>query len=472
MKFKGLKRSIWIGFCIVSCLIEVACRKTDATKILPPNGAPQSRLDWNMKTLVDAYQKAGHTNPKWDESATRALTEFARVRSQRTTSNEAWGSIISNDCSAAVEVGCDDPMVRYLYIRTCLYGSASKQKILDEMCEASQGMAKSSYPDIRKYYAWQRTAQQITNTFGYTTNIPSKYRAMGIWGSAVTNLLDALSDPTMPPEEFYDASHDFLEEYKGDLGHREEGFPFIEKRFPPGWKTVSLLQLLRGEGYIEMAWHARGSGFANTVTSKGWKLFAERLAVAEEALTAAWQLNTNDARIAIQMMRVELGQGQGRDRMDLWFHRAMELNPDYYDACSLKLFYLEPKWYGTVQDMLGFGRECVLNKRWGGHVPLILLDAHVDIRNQFVEADQRTGYWKQPQVWKDIKSAFARFFELNPDAVGWYHDYVWYAYQAEDWATLNTLIPKLGSINYNYFGGKGEFDKMVALAKEHAGKSP
>ena len=471
MKIEGLKRSIWIGFCVVACLIVVACRQTNATKILSPNAAPQSRLDWNMKTLVDAYQKAGHTNPKWDESARGALTEFARVRSQTTISNEAWGSIISNNCSAAVEAGCDDPMVRYLYIRTCLYLSASKQEILDKMCEASQNMAKSSYPDIRKYYAWQRTAQQITNTFGYGTNVPSKYREMGIWGSAVTNLLDALSDPTMPPEEFYDASHDFLEEYKGDLGHRQEGFPFIEKRFPVGWKTVPLLQLLRGEGYLEMAWHARGSGFANTVTTNGWKLFTERLGVAEEALTNAWQLNTNDARIAIQMMRVELGQGQGRARMDLWFHRAMELNPNYYDACSYKLFYLEPKWYGTVQDMLAFGRECVINKRWGGHVPLILLDAHVDIRNQFVGADQRAGYWKQPQVWKDLNSAFDRFFELNPDAIGWYHDYAWYAYQAEDWATLNRLIPKLGSINYNYFGGKSEFDKMVALAKEHAGKS-
>jgi hypothetical protein len=36
---------------------------------------------------------------------------------------------------------------------------------------------------------------------------------------------------------------------------------------------------------------------------------------------------------------------------------------------------------------------------------------------------------------------------------------------------LNELIPKLGSKNnYDFFGGKDEFDKMVQLAKNHAGK--
>ena len=55
------------------------------------------RLKWNLKTLVNAYQKAGHTNPKWDEPATRALTEFARVRAQCAESKEAWGWIIATN---------------------------------------------------------------------------------------------------------------------------------------------------------------------------------------------------------------------------------------------------------------------------------------------------------------------------------------------------------------------------------------
>ena len=62
--------------------------------------------------------------------------------------------------------------------------------------------------------------------------------------------------------------------------------------------------------------------------------------------------------------------------MELWFDRAMELDPNDYDACYYKLYYLEPKWYGSVKDMLDFGRECVDSKVWGGRVPLVLTDAH------------------------------------------------------------------------------------------------
>ena len=168
------------------------------------------------------------------------------------------------------------------------------------------------------------------------------------------------------------------------------------------------------------------------------------------------------------MITVVLGKQKSRDKMEIWFNRAMALDPNYYDACSAKLYYLEPKWYGSTEDMLEFGRECVTNHDWGGHIPLILLDAHKSIQRQYIDDSEKSNYWKQPEVWSDLKSAFERFFELNPDAIGWYHDYAKYAYQAGQWDTLNRIIPKLGQINYSFFGGTNEFNKMLQQAKEHA----
>jgi hypothetical protein len=75
----------------------------------------------------------------------------------------------------------------------------------------------------------------------------------------------------------------------------------------------------------------------------------------------AWQLNPEDSRIADKMLEVELGQGEGRDRLELWFDRAMALNTNDYKACSTKLNYLMPKWYGSTKDMLQFGPECATN---------------------------------------------------------------------------------------------------------------
>jgi hypothetical protein len=72
------------------------------------------------------------------------------------------------------------------------------------------------------------------------------------------------------------------------------------------------------------------------------------------------------------MITVELGQGRGRPRMEQWFQRAMSLSPNYYEACYAKLHYLQPKWFGSNEDMLEFAGECVNSSKWGGHVPLIL----------------------------------------------------------------------------------------------------
>src|SRR5271169_4585735 len=109
--------------------------------------------------------------------------------------------------------------------------------------------------------------------------------------------------------------------------------------------------------------------------------------------------------------------------MELWFNRAMENNTNDYEACQAKLNYIEPKWHGSTEAMLEFGHECATNQAWGGHVPLILYDVHKSIQRQYVNDSEKNEYWKQPEVWADIKVAFDRFFELNPDAIGWYHDY-------------------------------------------------
>jgi len=187
-------------------------------------------------------------------------------------------------------------------------------------------------------------------------------------------------------------------------------------------------------------------------------------------LEHAWKLYPKDPEIAHQMMTVMLGQGGGRDRMELWFNRAMVLDTNDYEACSRKLYYLEPKWYGSKEAMLDFGHECVQNTNWAGRVPLVLVDAHWNYCQGYIDKSEQTNYWKQPDVWDDIKSSYDRFFQLNPNTVGYYEYYAWYAYQAGQWDILNELIPKLGPETYYRFGGKDKFDKMVRLAKEHGTK--
>jgi tetratricopeptide (TPR) repeat protein len=439
----------------------------------------QSRLDWELKITVKAYQKAGFTDPAWDKPAKRALTEFARMSSAVIPQDkpweefirEPWAQIVRTNCDAAIKAGCDDPMVNYLSIRYSTIQTNSQRDIAEAYCRAALDMEKSSYPDMDKFFAALRAIHQTTFAYGYT-NANAMETVKEISRSFGKNLIGILKDKTTPPEDVYEACAEGLDEFGRNSDDYRQVYSTIEPLLFTNWPNESTSWLLKGRAYNEMAWTARGGGYVSTVTEEGEKIFETDLAIAENALTNAWKLNPKDARIADKMISVELGQGQGRDQMELWFDRAMKIDPDDLDACNAKLIYIEPKWHGSVQDMLDFGRECLQNTNWGGRVPIILVNVHDEIYNLYIDESEQTNYWKRPEVWHDVKASYDRFFELNPNATYHYQDYAYHAYQAEQWGLFVELAPKVVpesygffSEKYGYFGGKDKFDQMVRYAK-------
>jgi hypothetical protein len=280
MKFPASKSSIWRGMCIVLCLGVVACHKTIHHKILSPKVAQQMRLEWNQKTLDETYKTAGQTDSRWDAFADRGLNEWARIRSHATDSDEDWAAIISSSCADALNAGCTDPMIRYLSLRTT-GGTGTKQEIANQYCKVAQDMEGSAYPNIRKFYAWNRAGEQLRSAYGSRSNFPPELQQVNTWGYAESDLLNALSDRRMPPGEVYDACHELLEVWKWDKDHYPALYQSIEGKLTDDWKDDPLLLLLKGEFYIQTAWQARGYGYANTITSDGAKLFADRLDMAD-----------------------------------------------------------------------------------------------------------------------------------------------------------------------------------------------
>jgi len=225
--------------------------------------------------------------------------------------------------------------------------------------------------------------------------------------------------------------------------------------------------LVEGRYYIESAWGWRGNDYADKVHVIEWKMFASKLQQAEESLNQAWALDSKQPMIANEMLCVELGQGKGRDQMELWFQRAMNLDTNNYCACERKLLYLEPKWYGSRSELTRFGRECLESTNWGGKVPLIVVDAHRAIVN-YLPANMRSAYWQQADVWDDVRSAFQKYLRENPKDSKEHQRYAAFAYAALRWDDLNDQLPFEGKIEYNLFGGPVGYQKMIIAAKQHA----
>lgn len=412
------------------------------------------RRAWVVAVLNRGYGETARTNAQWDAPALAALEAYADYA--RVAADERNFSALSNAVVSAVANGCDDPMIRYMQLR---YGLTQTNQTPEQFALSSlnvfRSMLLSRYHPLLKFMAGLRAVEAAKEAE------PKGNRSIPI-GFVTSCLEDLARDTNAPAGEVFEAATLWLDHSSG-VGWSAYVMSNLEGLLQKTWGREEAFYQLRGRAELDRAWNARGGGYANTVTQQGWEQFRSHLNQAAMALATAWQMNPSNAYTAYLMMRVELGEGQGRDRMEKWFHRAMNLYTNYYDAAHLMSYYLEPRWYGSEEQALQFARACVRSTNWGGNVPLVLADLHHSLAT-YQKLNEAPEYWHKPGVWEDIHSSYERFFELNPDNYGYRHEYARDAYLCGRYQDFLVQAQKFPWTNFQFFGGRAEFDKMVARA--------
>jgi hypothetical protein len=115
---------------------------------------------------------------------------------------------------------------------------------------------------------------------------------------------------------------------------------------------VALAKLL-----IEYAWVARGNGQADTVTDRGWKLFAARSAEAKRVLDDSAHLTPMCPEWFSEMQTVALAQDWDKARTADLFHRAIQFEPDFDNFYTFYANYLLPKWDGDPGEATTFAKQ-------------------------------------------------------------------------------------------------------------------
>lgn len=412
-----------------------------------------TRRDWALQSLLRGYRESGKTNAQWDaemEAAFEAYCEYTRV------SLDNWPEL-RQALDATLATGCDDPMLAYMRVRYRVEGTL-KQVTAADYLQASLEMAKGGYHPLFKFMAGLRAAQAVRDA-------DSKLRVPGLLTWTTLQAEDVARDTNAPVNEVFQIASLWLAH-----SHSKEWIAFITSDLEPilltNWGQTERWHRFHGRLETRRAWGERGGGYADTVTGDGWQGFGDHLALAEDALTTAWGMNTNIEETAYLMMRVELGQGQGLDRMETWFNRAMAINTNFYAAASLMSFYLEPRWYGSDAQALAFARSCVSSEEWGGRVPLILADLHRSLA-RYYELTESPEYWHQSHVQQDVQTSYERFFQLNPEYVRWRHNYAKDAFQCGLYQVFLDQLPLFTAWTNHAFFGEGErFQEMIAEATE------
>ncbi len=213
-----------------------------------------------------------------------------------------------------------------------------------------------------------------------------------------------------------------------------------------------------GISFIRYGWHARGSGWGNTITDQGQRLFRERLLTARDHLEKAHALDPSDPIVPARLIDVARGLGSEPAEMEKQFQRAIQADQTEYQSYYCKLNYLMPKWYGTEQIMLNFAREAARRAPPKSLIPFALAEAHWEL---YFRSNDRASYFKNPAVWKEVREVYQRLSTDFPDSKRIHNWFAVTAYLSADHETARRELRFVGNHWLEEaWGDKKYFDKV------------
>jgi hypothetical protein len=110
---------------------------------------------------------------------------------------------------------------------------------------------------------------------------------------------------------------------------------------------------------IGYAWLARGSGYANTVTERGWERFRERLGRAHTLLDQAATLPQRCPGWFLAAQKLAVGEEWSNAESERLFREAKAADPTCEVFYDLRAWALAPKWQGLPGDWEKFLEDAV-----------------------------------------------------------------------------------------------------------------
>ncbi|MQY33462.1 hypothetical protein SRB17_14230 [Streptomyces sp. RB17] len=183
--------------------------------------------------------------------------------------------------------------------------------------------------------------------------------------------------------------------------------------------------LISGARHIIWGWEARTSARAVDVTQEQWRVFHDRLHIAEEHLFEATELRpewvTPWRRLLTSGRGMSLGLAVNETRRDA----ALRRDPLDLETHIEWVSQLQPRWGGEPGEALAFAREAFAGAPEGHRLGCVIAMAHIE---EWVESD-RKDCLDTPGVQEELRAA-ARHSILHPAyerRPGWQEDFNMFA---------------------------------------------
>ena len=415
----------------------------DLLPYFPPSGL--RKLSYCEETTINAYRKVGSRSSKWDSNAEPALLIYARfICAEQVVAGTTNFDVMAKGLKAALDAGCDDPLVEYAAVRLSqreINFGPKRRAVTKSSVEIYrniiEGLKTHPYPGIRQTFMYLRAAETLQQDRADRTQIQD------LLITSAEQLAQAIKDRANR-DDIYPVAGEIFNTYRSVAGDRKPIFDAFQRQVvKKGILTNEVALVVKAMFYIQWGWDARGAGTMDSVTSEGWRLFIERLATAREMLEFAWKQDPTDAFACSQMMGALAAAGRPRIEWDQWFQLGKKANLACGALYMVKLNYLQPKWGGSEKETIQFARECVKEGNWKELIPFILIDAYDQL-----DGDQilfNTSY-RFSDGWNEIQDVYESYLKQFPGNNGIRSVYCHFAVKAKKWELAKRLLDQMGDL--------------------------
>ena len=381
-----------IALSLVCSVLAVAAKPLpDGKDVFTDRQFRQGSFDYHIKRVDDYRQQT--TDP--EAVRDRAAQYIGEVMRQAliVRDDSEWKTLRDQGQLLRKE-GATDPLVGNAYALAVAHNGDGIDKEKAVWKDVLKQFENTEYPA-----AWQLGAATRLANLCRNRDPSQEAAAMKRAGPLVLALLKAEHEP----ESLRHVWHELSEFLKlADINQEKEIWePAVKAKdeiHPWLWN------LWAGNYHIDLGWHFRGTGFAYKVTPEGWEKLHENLKLAEEHLEEAYRLLPDAPEAASRMISVAKTSRTELSPRE-WFDRAVAAQFDYMPAYDALLNCLLPRWGGSYEAMLDFGKECAATNRFDTSVPWLMIvvieGAGKDIDAMRSHSDPpKLGALEAEEIWR------------------------------------------------------------------------
>ena len=202
-------------------------------------------------------------------------------------------------------------------------------------------------------------------------------------------------------------------------------------------KPVSVTaKLAYADFFCSYAWHARGNGYADSVTPEGWKLFRERLESAQKIVDEVRKMKDKDPYWGTVALRIALGLGMDKKAYDALVAEAHAAEPLYWGYFVGRAYSLLPRWHGEPGDWEAFAlKAAALPDGLGAELYARIILHQMDFyRNVFDETDAS---------WPKAREGLELMLKRYPDSLEVANQAALLAFLARDREMFKAMLTRI-----------------------------